>query len=174
MNKHSSVLATVAIATVAVASAASLLAPLAASAQSPDEAQVKALEARLAKAFQAKDVDGVMKAYAPDVFVFDVITPRQYVGAAAYRKDWEGFLATFHGPIKVEVADLVIKTVGPIAYGHSIQRVAGMRNDGTKADMAVRVTDVYRKAGGQWLIVQEHVSVPIDPKSMKPDMMSRP
>ena len=28
--------------------------------------------------------------------------------------------------------------------------------------MTVRVTDVYRKIDGKWLIVQEHVSVPID------------
>jgi ketosteroid isomerase-like protein len=43
-------------------------------------------------------------------------------------------------------------------------------------DMVARVTDVYRKTDGKWLIVQEHVSVPIDFSSGKPmpDMMSKP
>jgi ketosteroid isomerase-like protein len=41
--------------------------------------------------------------------------------------------------------------------------------------MTVRVTDVYRKIGGRWLVVQEHVSVPIDlDHGGKPDMMSTP
>jgi len=37
-----------------------------------------------------------MKAYVDDesLVVFDVIPPRQYVGAKAYRKDWEAFLGT--------------------------------------------------------------------------------
>jgi hypothetical protein len=30
--------------------------------------------------------------------VFDLIPPRQYLGANAYRKDWTDFLAIFSGP----------------------------------------------------------------------------
>jgi hypothetical protein len=30
------------------------------------------------------------------------------------------------------------------------------------------VTDVYRKIGGKWLIVQEHVSLPIDRDTFTP------
>ncbi len=60
-----------------------------------DDAQIRALESRFAAALNAKDVDAIMKAYVPgeSLVVFDVVPPRQYVGAAAYRKDWEGFLA---------------------------------------------------------------------------------
>ena len=67
-----------------------------AGAQSADKAQIQALEEQLAAAIAAKDVDKVMQFYVPgdDLFVFDVIPPRQYVGAAAYRKDFEGFFAT--------------------------------------------------------------------------------
>jgi ketosteroid isomerase-like protein len=38
----------------------------------------------------------------------------------------------------------------------------------------VRITDVYRKIGGKWLIVLEHVSVPVDLATGKPDMLSKP
>ncbi|MBV8722448.1 MAG: nuclear transport factor 2 family protein, partial [Candidatus Eremiobacteraeota bacterium] len=33
---------------------------------------------------------------------------------------------------------------------------------GKTFDYTVRVTDVYRKIGGSWRIVQEHLSLPID------------
>ena len=43
-------------------------------------ADVRALEDRFVAAFKAKDVDAIMKAYAPDqtLVVFDVVPPRQY------------------------------------------------------------------------------------------------
>jgi hypothetical protein len=33
---------------------------------------------------------------------------------------------------------------------------------------------VYRKIKGHWLIVQEHVSVPVDLATLKPDLRSQP
>ena len=74
------------IACAAFAIANAWLAPLAAAADPADDAQIRALEARFATAFNAKDVEAVMRVYSPDVFVFDVVPPRQYVGAEAYRK----------------------------------------------------------------------------------------
>ena len=67
-------------------------------------AEIRALEDRFVAAFKAKDVDAIMKVYAPDqtLVVFDVVPPRQYIGAAAYRKNWQGLLDGFDGPIAVE------------------------------------------------------------------------
>jgi ketosteroid isomerase-like protein len=147
-----------------------------ASAKTSDEAQIKALEAKFAAAVSAKDVDAIMRVYVPDesLFVFDVTVPRQYVGAAAYRKDWSDFLATFSGPVTFAVSDLVVSGDDWIAYGHSIQHMAGKDAKGQPVEFVVRVSDVYRKIKGKWLIVQEHVSVPVDMSTDKPDMMSKP
>jgi uncharacterized protein (TIGR02246 family) len=141
---------------------------------SGDEAAIRAVEARFATAFNAKDVDAIMKVYAPDVFVFDVVPPRQYAGAAAYRKDWEGLMTGFKGPLKFELTDLAVDVDGPVAWSHSIQRVTGTDPTGKPSDMTVRVTDVYRKTADGWRIVQEHVSVPVDLETGKPDLQSRP
>jgi hypothetical protein len=46
--------------------------------------------------------------------------------------------------------------------------------DGSKFNLTVRVTDCYRKLNGQWLITQEHVSVPVDLNTGKPDLASKP
>src|SRR6266404_9659162 len=87
-----------------------LLQPAFVCAQASDEAQIRALEDSFAAGVRAKDLDTIMKVYVPDqsLFVFDVVPPRQYVGAAAYRKDWQDFLALFPGPITVELSDLAV------------------------------------------------------------------
>jgi ketosteroid isomerase-like protein len=65
-------------------------------------------------------------------------------------------------------------TDGTVGYGHSIQRVSGVDPKGKTVDLTVRVTDVYRKQAGAWLIVQEHVSVPVDLDTGKADLTSKP
>ena len=150
------------------------LAPLAAVAAPTDEAQIRAVEGRFAAAVSAKDVDAIMKFYSSDVFVFDVVPPRQYVGAAAYRADWTGFFAGFAGPVKFEISDLVASADGSIGYSHSIQHISGTDPKGAAVDLTVRVTDVFRKQGDAWLIVQEHVSVPVDLGTGKADLTSKP
>ena len=147
-----------------------------AQAKESDEAEIKALEANLAAAAQAKDADAIMKNYVPDetLIVFDVIPPRQYTGADSYKKDWQGFLGSFNGPVTVEDSDLQVVADGKLAYAHYVQHIAGTGKDGKPVDMTVRVTDVLRKVKGKWLIVHEHVSVPVDIASGKPDLASKP
>src|SRR3984893_19383167 len=83
---------------------------------------IKALEDRFIAAVKAKDLDAIMKVYIPDqtLFVYDVEPPRQYVGAAAYRKDWQAFLDSFNGPIIFELTDLDITTDHNLAYSQRI------------------------------------------------------
>ena len=152
-----------------------LLSPVAVHAQSGDDAGIRALETRFIAAFNAKDLDSIMRAYAPDVFVFDLVPPRQYVGAAAYRADWKTLLDSFEGPISVSISDLVVHRDGDLAYGHSIQHLVGKNKvGGAKTDLTVRVSDVYRRIDGRWKIVLEHVSVPVDLDTGKPDFASKP
>src|ERR1700679_691287 len=133
-------------------------------AASGDEASIRALEKRFVAAVNAKDVSAIMKVYVPDesLFVFDVVPPRQYVGAKAYAKDWTDVLSMFNGPLKFEISDLSVTADGTMGFSHSIQHLTGTDTKGQPVDVTVRVTDVYRKIKGNWLIVHEHVSVPVD------------
>jgi ketosteroid isomerase-like protein len=170
MNKFA---ATIVALTVIMACTAS---PTAIQAASSDESSIRALESSLAAGAMAKDVNAIMKVYVPDesLVVFDVVPPRQYVGAKAYAKDWTDFLAMFKGPLKFEVSDLSVTVDGRMGFGHSMQRITGTNTKGQPVDLTVRVTDVYRKIKGNWLIVHEHVSVPVDLDTGKPDLMSKP
>lgn len=135
-------------------------------AQPNDEAQIRALEQRFAEAFKAKDVDKIMANYehSRELAFFDVVPRREHLGWDAYKKDWQGFFASI-GPISLfEVRDLTVNVDGDLAYSYSFQHYLAKTKAGGSRDITVRVTDVYRKSGGQWLIVQEHVSVPADLK----------
>ena len=141
-----------------------------------DEAAIRALEDRFTAAFNAGGIDAMMKNYVPDksLVVFDVVPPRQHLGADAYRKAWMGFFATFKGTPKIAITDLGITVDGNLGFSHSIQHVMGTNKQGHPVDRTVRVTDGYRKVGGDWLIVLEHVSVPVDLATGKPDLASKP
>ena len=149
---------------------------LRAEAKTNDRAEIAALENHLMSSVRAKDLDGVMSVYVPDqsLFVFDVIPPRQYVGAAAYREDWKGVLASFNGPITADISDLSITSGNNVGFGHSIQHFSGTDRSGKSIDWTLRVTDCYRKINGKWLIVHEHYSVPVNLKTAKADLTSKP
>jgi len=145
--------------------------------QTKDKQEIRALEDRFAAAVRAKDVDSIMKNYAPgaQLFVFDASPPRQYVGSDAYRKDWQGLFTAFPGPVdKFEVQDLSIESDGTLAYSHSIQPIVATAKNGSKFSFTARVTDGYRKINGKWLITLEYVSVPVDLETGKADLASKP
>jgi uncharacterized protein (TIGR02246 family) len=145
---------------------------LPARAQSKDEREIRALEDHFVAAVNAKNVEGIMTGYVPgnELFVFDLGLPRQHAGWDDYKKDWEDFFAVVQGPLKLDIKDLVIMTEGEIAYSHSIQDVIWTNKDGSPTEMKASVTDVYRKIDGKWLIVQEHLSVPIHIATGKAEM----
>ena len=145
-------------------------------AQSNDEKAIRALQQRYLAAVRARDINMIMSVYIPDesLFVFDAVPPRQYVGARAYRKDYEEILALFPGPVKAEIADLAVTAAGALGFSHRIETWVLTDKNGKQAKFVFRVTDVYRKANGKWLIIHEHVSWPVDPATGKADFLAKP
>lgn len=141
-----------------------------------DKAAIQALEDTYNEGFNSKDVDKVMSVYVPgkQLFVFDVVPPREYRGWEAYKKDFEGLFSAYPGPMKNTLSEQTIHVVGSLAYGHNIQTGEFTGKDGKKVNFVVRTTDIYRKMNGKWLIVEEHNSVPVDLDTMKPDPLSKP
>jgi len=145
-------------------------------AKSSDEAQIRALEARLVDGFRALDVKRIMECYVQDdtLFAYDVTPPRRFVGFQAYTKNWQNLLIPFRGPVTAEMTDLRVTADGKLGFGHSIIHFVGTREDGQKVDLTMRVTDGYRKIAGKWLIVEEHSSVPVDLNTGQADFTSKP
>lgn len=137
--------------------------------QSDSADQISQSLAKWQKAFEAKDVNGVMAMYAPgDTLVsYDLVPPLQYRGADAYRKDYTGFFAQFDGPLHVEFRNSHIETGGNVAFAYGLERISGKLKTGQPVDMWVRYTSGFKRIDGQWRDVHDHVSVPVDLDSGK-------
>ena len=130
-----------------------------------DEADIRQrIEAGVA-AVRAKDLEGVMALYAPDVVSFDVGSPLRSAGAEAKRRAWVEVFAMYEGPLGYEVRDLTIAVGDDVAFGHSVNRISGVLKNGDKTDFWVRWTACLRKIERNWLIVHDQVSVPVDPQT---------
>jgi ketosteroid isomerase-like protein len=123
---------------------------------------IKARYAAWQKAFEARDLNGIMAIYAPNVVAYDVVPPLQFNGTDAYRKDYSNFFAEFKGPIRVTDPDIHVEQSGDTAYAFGLERLRGTLADGTPIDFWVRFTDGWKRDKGQWFVEHEHVSVPVD------------
>src|SRR5579859_1910657 len=134
-----------------------------------NEAAIRQLLDRWAKAFHAKDLNGIMSIYEPGqaLVAYDVVPPLQYTGFEAYKKDYQEFLDQFQGAIDVEYRDLNIVAGDTVAFSRGLERMSGTLKNGQKFDAWVRFTECYRKINGHWLAVHDHISVPVDLDSGK-------
>src|SRR3954451_9480855 len=101
-------------------------------ASAKNNAEIKDLYDRWAKAFEAGDVEGIMSVYAPGdaVVAYDVVPPLQYKGKDAYRKDYQEFLNQYDGPVHVEYRDMRILSSGDVAFIHALERFTGKLKSG--------------------------------------------
>jgi uncharacterized protein (TIGR02246 family) len=125
-----------------------------------DEAPIRELVHAWAAALRAKDVDHVLAHYAEDVVSFDLVPPPQCQGGEALKKSLAAWFPTFLGPIGFELRDLRIMADDAVAVCRSLNRISGTRTRGDQTDLWVRVTLVWRRVAGRWLISHEHASVP--------------
>ena len=130
-----------------------------------DKAEIRALIDGFVKAIRAKDVNGVMSVFAPDVVSFDLGPPLQHGGGEAFVTRWQELFASYQGPIDYEVHDLSVTAGDDVAFTHSLNRIGGTTGSGKRTDRWLRWTACYRKIDGRWLIVHEQVSVPVDVRS---------
>ena len=118
----------------------------------------------LVKALNAKDIDGVMSLFAPNLVSFDIVPPLlRYVGADNKRRACQEAFATFTGPFAYEeVHDLNVTTHGELAFVHSLNHLNATLASGHITDLWLRWTACLRRIDGVWLVVHDHVSVPAD------------
>ena len=117
---------------------------------------------KLVEAIRAMDIERVKSIYAPDIVSFDAGPPLQHVGAEAKWKNWEEAFTVLQPPLDYDVRDLTVTLNDDLAFTHSFNRLSGTLENGSRIGFWVRVTVCLRKIDGNWLIVHDHVSVPLD------------
>jgi ketosteroid isomerase-like protein len=140
-------------------------------AQSTDEkAAIKAAYDQYSEVFAKKDLNAIKAMYAPDAFIFDVAKPGEYHSPdELFKGD-----SLPPGPALAVISELGIAVEGSVAYTHYYDAETVTQADGTKDRLVYRITDVLRKRNGKWVVVMEHLSFPIDPKTGKADLSSKP
>jgi ketosteroid isomerase-like protein len=140
------------------------------------EASITALEHNFAEAVKAKNLDAMMANYSnsEDLVVFDVIPPLQYTGWNAYKEDWKKVLAGCAGAPTMDIRELRVYGDMRFAFSHSIQHFACKDPKGKMLEMTMRATDGYANFDGKWLIVHEHLSVPVDLATGRAELNATP
>jgi len=122
---------------------------------------------KLVEAIRAMDLEGVKPIYARDIVSFDIEPPLQHVGAEAKWKNWTAVFAAYQRPLGYEIRDLTIAVGDDVAFGRCVARLSGTLKNGNRSGYWVRWTSCFRKIDGEWLIVHDQISVPIDVHSGK-------
>lgn len=115
------------------------------------------------RAFQARDLATMLRAYHDEVVLFDVKPPFQTRGRAGVRKVWEEALPCFPATFEYQRRDLRILREGNLAAAHWIFTLRGWPEGHPAHGMWLRATIVLERLDGRWVSRHEHVSLPIDP-----------
>ena len=133
-----------------------------------EEADIRQRFDKMAEAIRAADLDGVMPIYAPDIMTYDVQSPLRRFGTEGKRKNWVDVFTMFQPPLNCEMRDLTITVNDDMAFVYSLNRISGtLRNGDASSGFWVRATACLRKIDGNWLIVHDHASVPLDIESRR-------
>jgi len=132
-----------------------------------EEQQIRDLVADWLKAVHARDVDAVMKDYAPDFTGYDLFAPTKVTGADDYRKNYEMWFDQCSGPPTYEIRELDVTAGEEVAFCRSLNRMMTPQEDGGTGECWLRVTVCFKKIAGSWKVVHEHVSVPLDMETQK-------
>jgi ketosteroid isomerase-like protein len=139
-----------------------------------EEAQIRSLIENRARAVYNKDVAEAISDHAPDILLFDAVTPLQYVGLDTARRRTREWFSNYKGPIGYEIRDLDVTVGGDVAFCHYLYRVTGTMKSGQQVAMWVRATVCFCKIDGAWRVTHEHNSVPFDAESGKASLDLEP
>ncbi|WP_395570404.1 YybH family protein [Streptomyces sp. BK79] len=131
------------------------------------ESEIRTLLARRADAQQAKDIDRLMSFYAADAVYFDVVPPLRFTGTDEIRRNFLRWFDGYVGGISLETHDLTLAAGPDAAFAHMLHLDSGERKGGLQASIWVRESVCLRRLDGTWSITHEHVSIPVDPATMR-------
>jgi ketosteroid isomerase-like protein len=132
-----------------------------------DEAEIRALIESLADAVRRRDVDAMLACCGPEIASFDLVPPLKHAGEDAIRRVWANALSGVEGQIEYDRHYLELMVGDDVAFSRSLNRFGGTRGDGSHAVSWLCETLGFRRNGGRWQLVHQHVSVPFDMDSGK-------
>ena len=123
--------------------------------------RLPAIEKQFATLNTMKDL---IQYYAPDAVVYDAYAPGVYRGT---KQIYDGFEQQFAlgESLTGAIPDMNVLSDGKFACAAMQIHFDFTMKNGTKGSITLRQLDAFKKIGGKWLIVQQHISFPMDPKT---------
>ncbi len=131
------------------------------------EDEIRALVADWSRALERKDTEAMTRDYEDGAVLFDAIPPATTKGRDNIKAAWDACLPHFPDTFRSEHRDLTIIVDGDLAIVHGLHGFAPDPASYPSGQTAMRITVCYRRSGGRWRVVHEHVSVPFDPTTNK-------
>ena len=126
-----------------------------------DLAAIKLIETTMAT---ETNMDKLIGYYADDATVLDIYAPGIYKGHDQIYAGFAPQMAAIQS-MTHRMAEMNVATTGNFACAASQIEFDAVLKDGKKMSLSVRQLDAFKKIGNEWKIMQQHISLPIDPKS---------
>lgn len=127
-----------------------------------DVAVIEAIEETLATEL---DVDKLLPLYADDAVVLDLFAPGVFRGKDEIRAGFAPQLGAIRSLTK-STLELIVATNGKFGCAASQLSYRTVMKDGRTFRMNVRVLDAFKKIDGKWKVIQQHLSLPVDPVTL--------
>jgi uncharacterized protein (TIGR02246 family) len=127
-----------------------------------DEAAIRALIERWAKAVREEDRAAIRADHDPGILMFDVPPPFMSLGLDAYMATWETFFSSVEKPVAFDFHDIEVTCGQDVAFATALGKCLDIDRHGMRQPLNFRLTMGLRKIGGRWRIMHEHHSVPAE------------
>ena len=128
---------------------------------SDDEARIRSLIERWARAVHDGDMDAVVADHADDIVMYDVPPPNEGVrGIEGYRETWPPFFEWQRNGASFEIVELTVTAGTDVAFAHALLKCGTAEELREHPERRLRLTIGLRKADGRWVVTHEHHSFP--------------
>ena len=130
-------------------------------------ARVRAADAAITKAVEAKDLDGILAHYADDAVMLPTAEPL-ISGRAAIREEWQHILAIPGFSNQTTMRDAKVSRGGDLAYTYGTYRARMMGEDGKPVEEPGKYVTIWnRGADGNWRIAVDTYNTDVPPPDHK-------
>jgi ketosteroid isomerase-like protein len=125
-----------------------------------DEAQIRWLIERWARAVREEDRAAIRADHDANILMFDVPPPFLSRGLDAYMATWEIFFSSTEKPVTFDFSDIQITCGREVAFATAIGRCVNIDANGKREPLEFRLTMGLRNVDGEWRVMHEHHSLP--------------
>jgi ketosteroid isomerase-like protein len=112
------------------------------------------------------DMKKLIEHYADDAMVLDIYAPGVFKGREQIYAGFAPQMAKIKA-LKHSVPEMTIATNGNFACAAMQVAFETTLQDGRQFKMNLRQLDAFKKIDGKWKVVQQHISLPLNPKTMQ-------